>query len=628
MSEVRGDDPEWFFFDGGPGSPRYGDDPTKHAVEHDTETFVREVIQNANDERVSTDDPVRVDFELVELTGSERNEFLDDLGWDDGLYRRLKAVSKMERGDGYDRFLNGIDDGEPLRLLVVSDANTTGLTGGWDEDSNYAALVRDELFSNKQQDTAGGSYGLGKSVLWTFSEASTVLFHSTPGWGDSASESIRRRLIGRTKLPTHRLDSDGPAYQGAGWYCRPTRTGEGRRPEAITGNSARKLAEQLHIARDRARGTSMAVVGFGDPTRDDQRSLEKLVDEFRRSAVKYFWPAMCRDDLAVTVTTQGESHEATVRDVPSIEPFVDAYRDRFDEAGLETPGDVSGVDIDINPPPLADGTDTEKGRVRLGTRFAAPTDDDTLLNYVALFRGSGMVVKYLDQSRVAYSGRNFFSVLACGEARLDVGPTEADSDVDRLLRAAEPPDHDDWTSTENLRNQYQRGYRKTLDRMFDDLREALRYQLSRNDRRGETLSESVLRQFPIHGGLSRGGGTKVPDRVFDLSGHSSFEAGQWRIEGAVEPLAADFEEWSVTLSLRRMGEEGRALDGVPIKSCEADRSGVTVTVEDGTAELVGDAGGRTEFTGVSIYLGDGGAGGEVAETRLEVEAELVEEGSR
>ena len=26
-----------------------GGDPTKHAVDHDTETFVREVLQNAND---------------------------------------------------------------------------------------------------------------------------------------------------------------------------------------------------------------------------------------------------------------------------------------------------------------------------------------------------------------------------------------------------------------------------------------------------------------------------------------------------------------------------------------------------------------------------------------------------
>ena len=70
----------WFFFSGGPGAPRYGDDPTKHAIDHDSESFVREVVQNANDQRLDNEDPVEVRFRFITLTGDERSEFLEALG--------------------------------------------------------------------------------------------------------------------------------------------------------------------------------------------------------------------------------------------------------------------------------------------------------------------------------------------------------------------------------------------------------------------------------------------------------------------------------------------------------------------------------------------------------------------
>ncbi|MFC6756764.1 hypothetical protein ACFQER_08800 [Halomicroarcula sp. GCM10025894] len=150
------DDRGWFFFSGGPGAPRYGDDPTKHAVDHDSEAFVREVLQNANDQALDNDEPVEVTFRFVTLTGEEKRLFLEGLEWQDGLRERLESVTAADRGRSYDRLLSRIDDSEAeLRLLIVEDRNTTGLTGDWDEDSNYAALVRDELYSSKQDDTAG-----------------------------------------------------------------------------------------------------------------------------------------------------------------------------------------------------------------------------------------------------------------------------------------------------------------------------------------------------------------------------------------------------------------------------------------------------------------------------------------
>lgn len=608
---------QWYFFSGGPGTPRYGDDPTKHAVDHDTETFVREVLQNANDQGLDNDDPVEVTFRFVTLSGKERREFLDALQWNSGLSDRIASISDSDRGRGYRRFFDRLEDPDSdLRLLIVEDRNTTGLTGEWEEDSNFAALVRDELYSSKQEDTAGGSYGLGKSVLWTFSSASTVVFNSNP-----VSFRNDPRLIGRTKLPTH--EQDGSTYQGAGWLCRPWETEEGTRPESLWGDEAERLAEQLHVGRPRTSGTSAMVVGYRDPTRDSRPELEELADEFLESSAKYFWPAITRGDLRVFVETPEEKREADVHAVPAIRPFVECYEERDTEGDtLDSPGDVAGLDIPISLPKRADGSETPDGRVRLAARLASPVDEDTHLNQVALFRGAGMVVKYFDQSRVAFGDRNFFGVLACGEARSDP-PTESDEEVDRFLRFAEPPEHDEWESTENLRDEYQRGFRKAIDEMFDTLRDGLRHLVARSNHTDNTLSNKVKKRFPIHGGVSRRRDVASPTSVFEMESSSSFREDHWAFSGRVSP-EEEFEKWTAEVSLTGIGEDGTKQDEVPIETVSTDSDDVTVHVEDGVARIVaGDSAHDVEFNGRSYKVGSGAFfSGDVGETQLEIKAEL------
>lgn len=615
----------WFFFSGGPGAPRYGDDPTKHAVDHDTETFVREVLQNANDQALHNDDPVRVTFDLLTLSGDDKAAFLDALQWHDGLGDHIAAVGNSDNGRGYENLLRRLNDLESeLRLLVIEDENTTGLTGRWDEDSNFAALVRDELYSSKRDNRAGGSYGLGKSVLWTFSGASTVVFNSRLAESERETRA-KRRLIARTKLPTHRLDDGNSSYQGAGWLCRPTEGENGTRPEALWDERASRLAERLHLDRSSAPGTSTMVVDYRDPTRDERRELEELADEFVEAAVKYFWPAIHRGDLEVAVKMNGEKREANVRDVPSIRPFVECFESRgVDDTALEAPGDVAGLDVPLSLPPRWDGEETSDGDVRLAARRASPADDDTLLNAVALFRGAGMVVKYLDQSRVAYGDRNFHAVLACGEAKTDHGSTAGDREVERFLRYAEPPEHDDWQSTENLREQYQRGYRMALDEMFDTVRDGLRHLVAQTGTQSETLTERVRDRFPIHGGRARTRSAPSPSTVFEISSESVFDGDRWRFSGHVQPAEDDFGGWTAEISLTGIGEDGTKYDDVPIASVRSEHPNVTTNCDDGVARVIaGPDADDVTFHGTSEQFVEGGVrSGEVGETQLEIRAEL------
>jgi hypothetical protein len=617
----------WFFFSGGPGVPRYGDDPTKHAVNHDTETFVREVLQNANDQRTDDDTPVEVTFRFDELYDDDKERFLDALGWHGGLGTRLEAVADDNNTRGYDQFRTRVRDSTAgLRLLTIEDRNTTGLTGSWNEDSNYAALVRDELYSSKQEDTAGGSYGLGKSVLWTFSEASTVIFNSYP---QDRPISDGPRLIARTKLPTHELPSDDDTYQGAGWLCTSYETADGIRPEAITGADATVLAEDLHVTRPVDTGTSAMVVGFRNPTRDTRPELDELATEVRDAAVKYFWPAIHQGDLKVTIETPEETLQATVDSVPAITPFVKAYESRFTDATtLTNPGDVAGLDIPFSLPPRGDGSDTPDGNVRLAAQLASPAQDETYLNRVALFRGTGMVVKYYDQNRIAHGDRNFFAVLACGTARADGNPTAADHEIDRFLRSAEPPDHDEWESTENLREQYKRGFRTALDEMFDTVRDGLRHLVSNRHQNESALSERVLKRFPIHGSGSSRHSIASPTNVFDLTSYSYFEDDRWQFGGTITPTEDDFESWTVTISLAGIGEDGARYDDIPIEGVETNSAAVTVNLKGDTAVIIGDSDAtEVDFSGESESIANATViRGDVGETQLELEAELELEG--
>jgi hypothetical protein len=598
-----------------------GGDPTKYALDKEISVFTREVLQNANDQGPEEDGPVEVTFRLNPLSGDDLDQFKEAIDWDE-LHEHLETVADMDNGGGYQRYLNRIEEEDELLLLTVEDRNTTGLIGSDDdENSNFRALVRDVLFSSKPDDsTSGGSYGLGKAVLWAFSGVSTVLFNSQLAKDPEDYESPR--LIARTRLPTHRSQDGDIIYQGPGWFGHFNDKEEDEIPRSIWGDETEDLAEALHVERPGVSGTSATVVGFRDPTAEEQPEVNELAEEILEASVKYFWPAIHFGDLEVSVETPDGIREADIDEVPAVHPFVECVDEPVNaDAELDDPGDVASRKIPLEIPDEYDGDPTEDGSVTLSVRLADPDDDEELVNKVAFFRGAGMVVKYWDRDRVVLGDRDFYAALVCGRARAwgNGDPTDADQDIEKFLRAAEPPEHDTWTSTENLKNGYKRGGPTTVSGLHNDVTEKLRKLVQQSRSRGKLGPKRLAKRFPIGRGSPQGSVSPTPERVIngDTTVEFSADTDRWEFSGYLEPTVDEHRGWFATVALRRMAEDGPTEDFIPVVSIQPDDLSVSHGTNDGKGNLDAD-----ESTDGIKFEGYSEADPREGETRLEIEGTL------
>src|SRR5262249_27659667 len=149
----------------------------------------------------------------------------------------------------------------------------------------------------------GGSYGLGKAVLWRFSSVATVLLSSVvQGW-----ESKGIRVFGRTDIPSHSIPGDGD-YQSSGWFGsrQKSKADSTYYAESIFGD--KKFAQSLLLDRTSARssGTSVLIVGFYEPDQDEVRNLSDIANDIVASAERWFWPSMVGAETSMGVEVRVE----------------------------------------------------------------------------------------------------------------------------------------------------------------------------------------------------------------------------------------------------------------------------------------------------------------------------------
>jgi hypothetical protein len=600
-----------WIFDAPPASgARHGGLAQAEVFNKDVDTFIREVLQNARDQQRDPDEPVRVRFRLEEISGADLDSFLSSLCWED-LAEHLDGVAEQGYVTISPRIAEGLSlirrDGR-LRILRIDDRGTRGLTGDEDEtQSNFNMLCRHTLITGGDRRTSGGSFGLGKSVLWRFSNLSTVLFSS-----GVTEPSFRPRFFGRSLLAWH--EARGSEWEGSGWLGAPETRPAGERAISIWDDEARETSRALAMDRgvEDDGGTTILILGFDDPSVEDEPDIAQHCQAFVESAARWFWPALLKGQMEIVVEGIRDDIEIFRRQVlptPEVNPFVaaEAAQGPFVDR-LGTVGDVVEQPIPLRVPPQRPGSVSSPraaanatGVLRLRVAETGETDHP---NTIALQRGSGMVIRYYEPPGGGSADVIFHGSLRVGRA---LGDSASNLAAEEFLRAAEPVAHSEWVgTTERVKHQYH-GAAAGLREFHDALNAAVRLAL-RDSPPADTEGPEALRRFFPLPGIGGGSTTREPYR---LSGPFGFvDADGWSFGGVYSSSADQDRDWAFRVALQLEQESGEPGENLPIEGLKVSagraqqldgRPDWEVTVPAGVQ--------RVQFSGRSGYGPELPAGG-------------------
>ena len=347
-------------------------------------SLAREIPQNsidAGDEKAQK--PVDVHFELVELP---REKFPDAISF----VKILKACEKYWKHiDSARKFFGSairVMQAPTIRMLKVSDYNTTGLRGPADDlMSDWFKLTKAVGASDKSS-IAAGSFGIGKHAPFANSELRTVFYGTMDIDREFAFQGV-------SKLVTH--SASKKKTQGTGYYGVKARNQPIIRPSDVDAVFKRKRV-----------GTDVFIMGF--PRTPD------WVDEIAKALINSFFVAIYEERLIARVgkvlINKEHLQELVLKYEKSDRTFAAAsYFQAMtsEEAHVFTEDDFEGL-----------------GRVELRV-----VTGKTFPKRVAMIR-SGM--KIWDKGHFHTPVRFAGVLLAKGEK------------LTALLRSLEPPMHDHW----------------------------------------------------------------------------------------------------------------------------------------------------------------------------------------
>ncbi|MDF2258587.1 transcriptional regulator [Streptantibioticus ferralitis] len=559
VSPKRQDEPAetpvaWYHRPGHDDGGREFGNAAAFAFEADLEVLAREATQNSLDERDrSNDRPVRVRYTLHELTGDTLARFLTAIRWHD-LHPHYEAAAAQDQKVGrvISAGLREMFERDRLVLLRIDDYNANGLTGDDYEDGRFAAVVRRQLESRKSDVAAGGSYGLGKATLWATSRLGLVLMNST--LSEPHEGHTQRRLIGRLDLPWREVDRR--RFAGPAWLGRPDV--EADNAEVVRSWWAdEETVESLHLTRDGDDpGTSFLIVGAHDVASlaaagqdqegdvgDDEDSLERMHQRLVRALGRNFWASMTAGgdrgpllEASVRTLRNGVEHLEEERVEPQVhqparsralQAFLSGTTvDRLTEAGQVA---LTTVPLKV---PARDGLTDTAGEHRAVLLVTEATDADGRINQVTAMRGNRMTVKTSWVPGLPLGTNPFQAVLLAGLAAGDDAPFAAEAE--EFLRSSEPPEHNKWGQTDELRMRYSPPAHRRIAVLTSETNKAVHELVAIPKEKRPSGTSKVSKRLKISGkptGKVRG--TVAPPKLDDLEAVIG-PSGAWQITAEVK----------------------------------------------------------------------------------------------
>lgn len=193
------------------GIETYRDDPFP--------AVARETVQNSRDAHDKSPNPVRIEFKRFMIS---QNDFPDIEGFRASAQACLdtaRADENEKEVSFFEQAVSVLNQNE-IPVLRIADYNTKGLRGPCTSSppTPFYALVKSSGSSVKDDQSAGGSFGIGKSAVYSASDLQTV-FYSTI-YRCSQSDQLQFLCQGKTKFRSHRRE-DGKAYRSTGYWGNP-----------------------------------------------------------------------------------------------------------------------------------------------------------------------------------------------------------------------------------------------------------------------------------------------------------------------------------------------------------------------------------------------------------------------
>lgn len=377
------------------GSPRDGyNDPLKTMFGKKLQdNLAREAIQNSLDAVLDPNMPVTVKFNLEKWTKKEIPEV-------EKLSKIFQACSKDETSGAHFKNSEKTINSNNIPVLIISDFNTTGLTGANDNIKGKFYNFFKCVGGNNKQSGDAGSYGYGKAAYISGSCVDT--FFATSYFTE---KNVKQCLfMGSIRVVSH--DVGGILKRGIGSFGLKNQ---------IPIREIRKIPKQF-LVRKEVSGTDIFVIGVRNP--------ENWQDSVEKAVLKHFWLAILKNKLVVEVGDKKINKENLQAKI------IESFKDLTLQAGWKTENPIPYLDAFLN------GQKIESQLPTLGSvEFYLKIQKDPTLStsHVACFRKNLMRIQVKRfQSLVPFSG-----VFLC--------PNEPGNSI---LRKMEPPNHMAWDKDE------------------------------------------------------------------------------------------------------------------------------------------------------------------------------------
>lgn len=364
------------------------------------DNLVREICQNSLDAKASAE-PVIVSFDLREFVVNDYAA-LSSLSkyvarckrfWGD----RTKKIKENE----FIHELENVFADKKIKTLVISDYNTRGLTGinaGHDDDSAWRSLTSSDGSSEKENDTSGGNFGIGKNAPFACSTLKTVFYNTRAIDGGMAFQGTAKWIS--------MFDEENKNRLGVGHYIQ-YKDDSNWGPVCPEDDD---MFARCFERKEEEYGTDVIILGFNG---DDENWQSSIIN----AVLKNFFVAIVENKLTVRVGKDIEISSSKIKEIVDNLDNEEFKKSRTEQLfyAYSEPTEICSFNI------------MEPGDVTFRIKINENYDRIT-----ANFRNNGMLI---EQHR-----RRTIPVFAAVLVVNDVGEKK----LSKLLREAEPPRHNVW----------------------------------------------------------------------------------------------------------------------------------------------------------------------------------------